>query len=196
MPTNDLIETADIAIAPVEMIERRIYFIRGEKVMVDADLADLYQVQTKRLNEAVHRNLNRFPPDFMFQLTAEEADGLRSQFATSNERRGGRRYLPYVFTEHGVAMLSSVLSSKHAVQMNILIIRAFIRLRELLVNHKDLAMRVEALETARKDHESIIGILADEIDDLKQLPSHRNGPSDSRSSPSKSPARLACKAPC
>jgi hypothetical protein len=119
-------------LVPEELIERRIYLIRGRKVMLDADLATLYQVATKALNQAVRRNSERFPEDFMFQLTPEEAEALRSQFVTSNIGRGGRRYLPYVFTEHGVGMLSSVLSSPRAVQMNIQIIRAFIRMREIL----------------------------------------------------------------
>jgi hypothetical protein len=113
-------------------IERRIYLIRGQKVMLDSDLAELYLVPTFRLNEAVKRNRARFPEDFMFQLTKEEATSLTSQIAMSkSEGRGGRRTLPYAFTEHGVAMLSSVLNSDRAVQMNILIIRAFVRLREV-----------------------------------------------------------------
>ena len=122
--------------------------------MLDTDLAEaeLYQVPTKRLNEAVKRNLDRFPADFMFQLTEEEAAALRSQIATSNAGRGGRRYLPYAFTEHGVAMLSSVLNSQRAVQMNILIIRAFVALREMLTTHKDLARKIEDLERQQKEH--------------------------------------------
>jgi phage regulator Rha-like protein len=159
----------------VELIERRIYLIRNQKVMLDVDLADLYQVPTKRLNEAVKRNQDRFPEDFMFQLTKEEAESLRSQFVISNLRSqiatssyGGRRYLPYAFTEHGVAMLSSVLNSARAVQMNILIIRAFIKLRDLLATHKDLAARMEKLEATQKKHGSVITILAEEIDHLKK----------------------------
>jgi hypothetical protein len=156
--------------APISVIERRIYLIRGEKVMIDAGLADLYQVPTKRLNEAVKRNRDRFPPDFMFQLTeAEFDDFLRSQSATSS-LSGGRRYLPYAFTEHGVAMLSSVLRSQRAIQMNVLIVRAFVRMRELLANHKEPAARVEKLETAQREHASVISILADEIDEMKCLP--------------------------
>jgi len=167
--------------APITVIERRIYLIRSEKVMLDSGLAELYQVPTKRLNEAVKRNRDRFPPDFMFQLTDAEFDGLRSQtdlnpgsdlrsqLATSS-LPGGRRYLPYAFTEHVVAMLSSVLRSPRAIQMNILIVRAFVRMRELLASHKELAARVEKLETAQKDHASVISILADEIDDMKCLP--------------------------
>ncbi len=118
--------------------------------MLDADLAELYQVSTKRLNEAVKRNQSRFPEDFMFRLTLDETRFLRSQIATSRTGRGGRRYLPYAFTEHGVAMLSSVLSSDRAVQMNILIIRAFVRLRELLATHKDLARKIDQLEQIQR----------------------------------------------
>ena|ERR1017187_6521872 len=155
---------------PFDLIVRRIYAIRSQKVMLDADLAELYQVPTKRLNEAVKRNVARFPADFMFQLTDDVVSSLRSQFATPNEGRGGRRYLPYAFTEHGVAMLSSVLNSDRAVQMNILIIRAFVQIRELLATNKDLAARVEKLEAGQQEHASIIGILAEEIDQMKLLP--------------------------
>jgi hypothetical protein len=110
---------------PVEVIERRIYLVRSQKVMLDADLARLYQVPTKAFNQAVRRNLERFPEDFMFRLDSEEARHWRSHYVTSRSEHGGSRYLPFVFTEHGVAMLSSVLKSKRALQMNILIIRAF-----------------------------------------------------------------------
>src|ERR1700730_750980 len=156
---------------PVELIARRIYAIRGNKVMLDSDLAELYQVPTKALNQAVRRNRDRFPPDFMFELTKEEAAVLRSQIVTLEKGRGRYpKYRPYAFTEHGVAMLSSVLRSKRAVQMNILIIRAFVQIRELLASNKDLAARIEKLEAARKEHGSIIAILAEEIDELKRLP--------------------------
>jgi len=127
---------------PVEVIERRIYLVRSQKVMLDADLAALYQVSTKAFNQAVRRNIERFPEDFMFQLTSEEARLLRSHFVTSNIGRGGNRYLPFVFTEHGVAMLSSVLKSKCAVQMNILIIRAFVKLREMFATHIGLGKEI------------------------------------------------------
>ncbi|MFZ2225338.1 MAG: ORF6N domain-containing protein [Candidatus Deferrimicrobium sp.] len=112
---------------------------------MDADLAELYGVPTKRLNEAVRRNAARFPEDFMFQLTADEAEILRSQFATSNGR-GGRRYIPYAFTELGVAMLSSVLNSERAVLVNIAIMRAFVRLREMAASHKDVLRRLDEME--------------------------------------------------
>ncbi len=120
--------------------------------MLDSDLADLYQVPTKRLNEAVKRNLSRFPDDFMLQLTPEETDSLRSQIATSSQGRGGRRYLPYAFTEQGVAMLSSVLNSERAVQVNIAIMRAFVRLREYLATHKDLARELLELKRTTREH--------------------------------------------
>ena len=131
---------------PTGLIERRIYLIRGQKVILDSDLAELYRVPTKRLNEQVTRNMNRFPEDFMFQLDGGEAETLRSQIATSNDRRGGRRYLPRVFTEQGVAMLSSVLRSERAVLVNIAIVRAFVHLRKLLASHEDLARKLEAME--------------------------------------------------
>jgi phage regulator Rha-like protein len=170
MPKKTLVPIAKRLPVPIELIERRIYPIRGQKVMLDTDLAEIYKVATKVLNQAIKRNQARFPGDFMFQLTHEEAESLRSQFVTSNRGRGGRRYQPYAFTEHGVAMLSAVLNSQRAVQMSILIVRAFVKMRELLASHKDLAARVEKLETAQQEHGSIIGILAEEIDEMKRLP--------------------------
>ncbi|MEK6742523.1 MAG: ORF6N domain-containing protein [Nitrospirota bacterium] len=143
----------------IETIERKIYLIRGQKVMLDSDLAALYRVATGALNRAVKRNTNRFPEDFMFQLTAEESDALRCQtgilelhdylrspMVTSKTGRGGRRYQPYVFTEQGVAMLSSVLNSDRAVQVNITIMRAFVKLREMIASHKELAKRLDEME--------------------------------------------------
>lgn len=135
------------ALIPAERIEKAIYLIRGEKVMLDRDLADLYEVETKALNRAVKRNLSRFPADFMFQLSAEEATGLRYQIGTSKKGRGGRRYLPYVFTEQGVAMLSSVLRSDRAVLVNIEIMRAFVRLRQMLASNAELSQRLDELES-------------------------------------------------
>ena len=135
-----------VFVASARLIERRILFVRDEKVPLVSDIADLYEVPTKRLNEAVSRNLDRFPLDFMFQLAREEMESLRSQIATSKAGRGGRRYLPRVFTEQGVAMLSSVLNSERAVQVNIELMRAFVRLRQLLITHADLAATLKALE--------------------------------------------------
>lgn len=129
-----------------EQVQRRIFTVRGQNVMLDSDLAELYGVETKALNRAVRRNPERFPEDFMFQLTGEEIESLRFQFGTSNAGRGGRRYLPYVFTEQGVAMLSSVLRSERAVAVNIAIMRAFVQMRRLLMNDGDLARKIFALE--------------------------------------------------
>ena len=128
----------------IDRIERKILLIRGQKVMLDSDLAFLYGVQSKRLNEAVQRNLSRFPEDFMFKLTEDEFALLRSQIATS--KHGGRRYLPYVFTEQGVAMLSTVLKSTRAIQVNIEIMRAFVRLRRILASNRELARKLDELE--------------------------------------------------
>jgi hypothetical protein len=155
-------------------IERRIHLIQGHRVMLDSDLAKLYHVTTKAFNQAVKRNQNRFPKDFMFQLTLEEATALRSQTVTLDNGDAGRgrhrKYAPHVFTEHGIAMLSSVLRSKRAVQMNILIVRAFIRMREILADNKDLAVRVDKLEAAQKRHVSVIQLLANEIGQMKNPP--------------------------
>ena len=139
------------ALVPVERIESRILLIRGHKVMLDADLAGLYGVQTKALTRAVRRNLDRFPDDFMFQLDAEEFANLRRQAGTSSQW-GGRRYPPYAFTEQGVAMLSSVLRSKRAVLVNIEIMRAFVRLRRMLASHADLQRRLDDQRVAQVPH--------------------------------------------
>jgi len=132
---------------PVEVIESKIYYIRGQKVMIDHDLAELYEVKTFVLNQAVKRNIDRFPEDFMFQLTDKEWEYLRSQFVISNKGRGGRRYSPYVFTEQGVAMLSSVLNSKQAIFVNIQIMRAFVKLREMIASHQELSKRLDEMES-------------------------------------------------
>jgi hypothetical protein len=135
------------AVIPMEVIEGKILLVRGRKVILDRDLAELYKVETFNLNKAVKRNIDRFPSDFMFQLTSEEADSLRFQIGMSKATgRGGRRYLPYVFTEQGVAMLSGVLNSKRAVQVNIAIMRAFVKLREMIASHKDLEKKLSELE--------------------------------------------------
>lgn len=130
----------------VEIIERRIYLVRGRKVMLDSDLAELYEVPTGNINRAVKRNANRFPEDFMFRLTAEEVESLRFQIGISNKGRGGRRYVPNVFTEQGVAMLSSVLNSERAVQVNIAIMRTFVQLREMLLSNEELNRKLGAME--------------------------------------------------
>jgi uncharacterized membrane protein YccC len=137
-----------VALVPLEGVDRAILLLRGRRVMLDADLAALYQVSLKRLNEQVGRNRERFPEDFMFQLSTEEAGSLRSQIATLKKGSRGqhRKYRPYAFTEQGVAMLSSVLRSPRAVQVNIEIMRAFVRLRRLLETNADLAKKLDALE--------------------------------------------------
>jgi len=134
------------SVIPAERIQQCIYFSRKQKVMLDSDLAKLYGVTTKRFNEQVRRNMERFPSDFMFQLTDAEAERLRSQFATSKKGRGGRRYLPYAFTEQGVAMLSSVLRSKRAVEVNIAIMRTFVKLRAILADNAILRRKIESME--------------------------------------------------
>jgi ORF6N domain len=154
----------------VANIQQSIYIIRGHKVMLDTHLAELYRVPTYRLNEAVKRNRKRFPDDFMFRLTGAESRFLTSHFAMSKIGRGGRRSAPYAFTEHGVAMLSSVLKSERAVRMNILVIRAFVKLRELLATHRELALRIERLEGTQDRHGSVLDALIVEIGDLKRLP--------------------------
>jgi len=151
---------------PIERVEKLIHLARGEKVLLDADLAMLYCVETKALNRAVKRNLSRFPQDFMFQLTAEEADSLRCQIGTSNEGRGGRRYLPYAFTEQGVAMLSSVLRSERAVQVNVAIMRAFVSLRRMLAGNDALSRKLAELERQLENHDKGIKTLFDAIRQL------------------------------
>lgn len=153
---------------PDEVVERGIYLIRGVKVMLDSDLARLYGVTTGNLNLAVRRNAGRFPPDFMFQLTEEELRNLILQSARSSW--GGRRQLPFAFTEHGVAMLSAVLRSKRAVEMSILVVRAFVKLREMVASNRELGARIEKIEASQREHASVINILAEEIDMMKMLP--------------------------
>mgnify|MGYP002725765059 CR=1 FL=1 len=134
------------SLVPQETIEDKILLIRGKKVMLDRDLAVLYEVQTKALKQAVRRNSKRFPDDFMFELTTQEFENWRSQFVTSNKEKMGLRYKPMVFTEQGVSMLSSVLNSERAIQVNIQIMRTFTKLREMLATHKDLQKKIVAME--------------------------------------------------
>jgi len=170
------------ALIPLEQIERLILLIRGQKVMLDADLAELYRVETRILIRNVKRNIERFPQHFMFQLTTEEFDALKFQFGSSNLRSqfgisssswGGRRYPPYAFTEQGVAMLSSVLHSKRAIQVNIQIMDTFVRLRQMLASHADLARKLEALE---KKYDKQFKIVFDAIRDLMTPPEPKKRP--------------------
>jgi len=133
------------SLVPIEVIEKKILLIGGQKMMLDSDLAVLYGVTTKRLNEQVRRNLKRFPPDFMNQLSREEFESLKSHIATSSSW-GGRRTRPYAFTEQGIAMLSSILNSDRAIEVNIQIMRAFVKLREMIASHKDLTRKLADLE--------------------------------------------------
>ncbi|MGD0058839.1 MAG: ORF6N domain-containing protein [Verrucomicrobiia bacterium] len=160
----------DKAIVPVERIERMIYFIRGQKVMLDSDLAEIYGVTTKRLNEQVGRNADRFPPDFAFQLTRQEVANLRSQIATSKAGRGGRRYQPWVFTEHGAIMLASVLNSPVAVEASVRVVRAFVRLREMLASNRELAQKLAELERKFEGHDDAIRDLFEAIRQLLASP--------------------------
>lgn len=151
-----------------EIIERKIYLIRGLKVMLDGDLAELYGVEARVLNQAVKRNAKRFPSDFMFQLSKDEDKALRSQFVTLKQGRGRhRKYQPYAFSEQGVAMLSSVLNSDRAVEVNILIMRAFVKLREMISTHKDLAKKLEDLE---KKYDSQFRVVFEAIRELMVPP--------------------------
>ncbi len=158
----------------IEGITGAILVVRGHRVLLDEALAELYGVETKVLVQAVKRNLARFPPDFMFQLTASEWAGLRSQIVTSRLRRGGRRYAPYAFTEQGVAMLSSVLGSDRAIAVNIQIMRAFVRMREMLTTNKELAQKLDQLEARLEkklaSHDEAIAAILSAIRELMNPP--------------------------
>lgn len=159
----------------IDDISRRILVMRGQRVMLDIDLAVLYGVQTKVLNQAVKRNIKRFPPDFMFQLTEDEISLLRSQFVTS-KGSGGRRYAPYVFTEHGAVMLASVLNSDQAVDISILVVRAFVQLRAMLPSHKELADKLEELERKVSSHDQALAGLIQAIRGLMATPESNKRP--------------------
>ncbi len=154
----------------LDQIQNMIYVIRGQKVMLDSDLAKLYGVETRRLNEQVRRNLDRFPKDFMFQLFPEEYETLKSQIATSKVGRGGKQKQPLVFTENGVAMLSSVLKSKRAVQVNISIMRIFTKLRSFLMLEKENSRKIDSIE---KGANQLFKVVFERLDNLEEkLPSH------------------------
>jgi len=151
---------------PDELIMNKIYLIRDQKVMLDNDLAELYAVETRRLNEQVKRNFDRFPVDFMFQLNLEEFENLKSQFATS--RWGGRRKLPYAFTEHGVLMLSSVLNSERAIKVNIQVMRIYVRLRQLIILNQDTLSRLEVIENKCIGYDEKIILIFEYLRQLEQ----------------------------
>ena len=162
--------SSETALIIVDRIEPLIHAIRGQNVVLDSDLAALYGVPTKRLNEQLRRNSDRFPDDFAFQLSTEEAESLRSQIATSNVGRGGRRYLPHVFTEHGVVMAASVLSTPQAVEVSVFVVRAFVKLRQLAMAHKDMAAKLDQLERKVGDHDESIRQLVSAIRQLMAAP--------------------------
>ena len=164
-------KSTEIPIIPEELVMNKIYLIRGQKVMLDFDLAKLYATEAKRLKEAVRRNIDRFPDDFMFQLTSDEYEILRSQIASSSLPAGkagwgGIRYMPMAFTEQGVAMLSSVLNSPTAISVNIQIIRVFTKMRALLMTHKDILLQLEKMENKMGNHDEQIALI---FDYLKKL---------------------------
>jgi hypothetical protein len=168
------------ALAPVEHITRSILVLRGHKVLLDAELAALYGVSTRRFNQQVRRNLDRFPEDFMFQLTSAEYAALMLQNATSKSGRGGRRKLPLAFTEHGAIMAASILNSPRAVEMSVYVVRAFVQLRELLASNKELARRFAQLET-RLDkkltaHDEAITAILSAIRELMNPPQPKRRP--------------------
>ena len=155
---------------PIEIITQKIFLIRGHKVMLDKDLAKLYGVTTFNFNKAVKRNLERFPEDFMFRLTPKELESLIFQIGISKAGRGGSRHLPYVFTEQGVAMLSSVLRSKRAIRVNIQIMRTFVQLKAFLLTHNELSRRLESLERKFGDHDEKIQLIFEAIKKLLEPP--------------------------
>jgi hypothetical protein len=160
-------------LVPIELIASKIYLIRDIKVMLDRDLAELYGVETKRLKEQVRRNIERFPQDFMFELTKQEIKNLRSQFATSSW--GGARYIPMAFTEQGVAMIASILKSKRAIEVNIAIIRAFVKLREMMATHKDLKRKIESMEKKYDEQFQIVFEAIKQLIETDEKPKKRIG---------------------
>ena len=163
---------------PVFSVESRIFFLRHQRVILDTDLAELYGVPVRQLNQQVKRNADRFPPDFVFQLKAREQEVLRSQIVISKKRRGGRRYLPFAFTEHGAIMAATVLNSERAVHMSVFVVRAFVRLREMLATNRSLAAKLDELENRLDSHDSSIQELIEAIRELmipEDLPRSRIG---------------------
>jgi hypothetical protein len=175
---NESNEREDLhsSIVPAERIEHTILLIRGERVILDKDLAGLYGVETKRLNEQIRRNRNRFPADFLFTLTNKEVTILKSHFATSRFDWGGRRKRPYAFTEHGAIMAASVLNTPRAVEMSVFVVRAFVRLRAFLATHKELAEKLAELERKLESHDDQIVAIIDAIKRLMAPPA----PADKR----------------
>lgn len=166
-----MVKTENSIIIVDEVVMNKIYMVRGQKVMLDRDLAELYQIETKVLKQSVKRNMDRFPSDFMFELTEVEFSNWRSQFVTSNSDKLGLRYAPFAFTEQGVAMLSSILKSKKAVYVNIQIIRIFTRIRQLLMDNTEIRLAIEKLEKKTDNNTKNIEVVfqyMDELSDKKQ----------------------------
>ena len=160
------------AIALVKQTESKIQIIRGQKVILDMDLAELYGVPVRQLNQQIKRNADRFPSDFLFRLSRSEYENLRSQFVISSSSYGGRRYLPYAFTEHGAIMAATVLNSERAVEMSIFVVRAFVRMREALSSNQKIVAKLSELERRLETHDSDIQQLIEAIRELMTLPEH------------------------
>jgi hypothetical protein len=172
------------SLIPVERVQQAILFIRGGKVILDADLASLYGVETRVLVQAVKRNVQRFPKDFMFRLSSDEFHSLRSQFVISKSR-GGRRYMPYVFTEHGAIMAANVLNSNQAVRMSVFVVRAFVKLRETALQYKELAAKLTELERKVGIHDHAIASTIASIRQLMSSPARERKPIGFRAKPAK-----------
>ncbi len=166
-------QTDKASLIPLERVQQHLLLIRGHKVILDADMAELYGVTTSRLNEQVKRNISRFPSDFMFQLTKDEFDNLITHFATSSSNWGGRRKLPFVFTEHGALMAAAVLKTEKAVQMSLFVVRAFVQLRRLLESNKDLTVKLGKIEVKLQQHDKQIISLANTIKQLMIPPEEK-----------------------
>ncbi|MHB8206403.1 ORF6N domain-containing protein [Mucilaginibacter sp.] len=163
-------------LVPDEIIMNKIYYIRGQKIMLASDLAELYNIETRVLNQSVNRNLKRFPPDFMFQLSENEYSSLTSQFVMSKKGRGGRRVLPFVFTEHGVLMLSSILNSDRAIEVNIQVMRIFTKIRQMLFDNTELRLEIEKIKFKINNQDKNMEIVfryLDELIDNKEEPQER-----------------------
>jgi len=169
MPTKS---EQNAALAVMEKIEDKIYLFRGQRVMLDSDLAQIYEVETRVLNQAVNRNLGRFPKDFVFQLSRNEFNSLISQTVTSKTGRGGRRKLPYAFTEHGAVMLASVLNSPTAVEASITVVRAFVKMRSILALHKDLAKKIDQLAKVAVRHENDFEVVFQLLSEIMRDPKY------------------------
>jgi hypothetical protein len=161
------------SLVAMEVVEKKILLIRGQKVILDVDLAELYDVTTKVFNQAVKRNIDRFPKDFMFQLTADEARTIRSQFVTASRRN--IRYLPYAFTEHGIIMAASILNSQRAIDASVYVVRAFIRLREMIASHKDLTKKLNELEKKYDGQFQIVFEAIRQLIEVEEKPKRKIG---------------------